>query len=119
MIALLAAFLFGVGLVAVCQPARVGALFETDGLAADARDGVRAVYGGLGLAMATWLGLALATPSLRMPGLACLAASVVGLAFGCVVSRVVDGTVGSRPRLVLGVELALSGALLAALRAAF
>jgi len=118
LLALVAAFFLGMGLVALCDPERVTSLFGTDELTIDGRNEVRAVYGGFGLAMAASLGVALATPALRAGVIACLAAALIGMAFGRVVSRVIDGSAGAHPRLFLGVELALSAMLLAALRLA-
>lgn len=118
LVALVAAFFLGMGVVALCDPERVSALFGTDELTIDGRNEVRAVYGGFGLAMAASLATALVTPSLRPGVIACLAAALVGMAFGRVVSRVIDGSAGMHPKLFLGVELALSAMLLGALRLA-
>lgn len=118
LVALVAAFFLGMGLVALCDPQRVTALFGTDELTIDGRNEVRAVYGGFGIAMAASLGAALVAPALRPGVLACLAAALVGMAFGRVVSRVIDGSAGAHPKLFLGVELVLSAMLLVALRLA-
>ncbi len=57
-----------------------------------ARAEVRAVYGGFGLAIASMLAVALATPDLRTGILTTVAAALAGMAFGRLVSALVGRT---------------------------
>lgn len=84
-------FFAGMGLYALAAPA---ALLRPFGLVpgqSTARAEVRAVYGGFGLAMAAILGYAaVTTGQLRTGIVVTVAAALVGMALGRVISRVLD-----------------------------
>lgn len=106
-----AGFFGAMGGFALARPARVVALFGTPGLTADGRNEVRAVYGGFGLAIMLALILALRA-SWGAGVLLTVALALLGMAFGRLASRVVDGPLGPYPWLFFGIELLLAAALL-------
>jgi hypothetical protein len=109
-IAVVAALFGGMGLVALIRPAHIGRYFDMRFETADARNEVRAVYGGYGLAMTTALLLALREPGLRDGILACVALALAGMAAGRVLSALVERP-GFWPWFFCGVEAAGAGVL--------
>lgn len=83
-------FFLLMGLYGLLAPA---ALVRPFGLVVDqpkSRSEVRAVYGGFGLAMAVALGVALTVPTLEDGIVLAVAFALGGMAFGRLVSRLVD-----------------------------
>ncbi len=117
LVSAVAAFFFVMGGVALARPDQVVALFGTSALTRDGRNEVRAVYGGFGIAVALLLLATLWLPALRGGVLVAVGIALLGMAIGRLVSALLDGSPGFFPWLFCGVELALSGALILALRA--
>lgn len=116
LIYLVAAFFAGMGLVALLQPERVLAFFGTSRLTRDGRNEVRAVYGGFGLAVAVLLlGTLSFLATLRDGILVSIAAALLGMAAGRLISIAIDGNPGRYPWLFFMVELVLAAMLLRAL----
>lgn len=113
LLAAAAACFAGMGLLALARPARVVGRFGLDAATRDARNEVRAVYGGFGVAAAALLAFAAATEGrgeLWIPSI--LAVLCFGIAVGRVVSWALDRTVGSRVTWTwFGVEVGLAVAL--------
>lgn len=107
------AFAF-MGLVALAAPERVTGQFGMPSLTVDGRSEVRAVYGGFGLAVAAALGLALFTPTLRLPVSAAVAVALGGMAAGRLLSAIMDRRLGRIPMLYGAIEAAGSLMLLTA-----
>lgn len=112
-IGLVAAFFLGMGLYGLARP---GALIRPFGItlpSTEARAEVRAVYGGFGVAIAGILAVAAMGHAMRDGILIAVAAALVGMAFGRLVSGVVDTPKAFYPNwFYLFVELILAGALL-------
>jgi hypothetical protein len=116
LVAGVAAFFFTMGALALVRPEQVVAYFGTSSLTRDGRSEVRAVYGGFGVAISLLLLATLWLSEIRAGIFVAVAAALVGMALGRLVSLVVDGSPGFFPWLFLGVELFLAGALILALR---
>jgi hypothetical protein len=108
------AFFVGVGVVGLSKPESVLAYFGTTSLTRDGRNEVRGMYGGLSLASAVALGVALVNPVLGPGILVSVTLVVAGIASGRLLSVLIDGRPGFYPWLFLGVELVLVGLLLLA-----
>lgn len=111
-----AAFFFAMGMVALVHPEQIVALFGTRSLTRDGRNEVRAVYGGFGVFTAFLLLSTLFFPALRPGVLVAVGVALLGMAVGRMISAVLDGSPGFYPWLFCGVEIALSGLLIVALR---
>jgi hypothetical protein len=83
-------------------------------LTTDGRNEVRAVYGGFGISMATLLVATLWMSSIHAGVHLTLAAGLMGMAGGRLISRWIDGSAGRYPWIFFGVELTLAALLLAA-----
>jgi hypothetical protein len=112
LVGMVAVFFLGMGLIALAQPTQIVRYFGTRELTADGRNEVRAVYGGFGLAVAALLAWTLMDPTLATGILTTVAVSLIGMALGRIVSRLIDGVIGFYPALFVGVELSLAAALL-------
>jgi hypothetical protein len=108
-----AVFFLGMGLLALVAPARVVAPFGTVVGTADARNEVRAVYGGFGLVVAALLGFAATRDDSYGDGLVlAIAAALVGMAAGRLVGFAVERPTRFFPTVCFFlIELALAGAL--------
>lgn len=89
-IALTGVFFAGMGVFALTRPTALIAPFGITLPIPESRAEVRAVYGGFGLAIAGVLALAAGDAALREGILITVAAALGGMAFGRVVSGVVD-----------------------------
>ncbi len=89
-IALNGVFFLGMGVYALARPAAMISPFGISLPVAESRAEVRAVYGGFGLAIAGMLALAATHEALREGILLTVAAALGGMAFGRLVSVVVD-----------------------------
>ena len=117
MIALIAAFFVGMGMVALVAPERISATFGTLALTADGRNEVRAVYGGFGVAMGGLLLAAQRLPALRAGVLVAVAVALAGMAGGRLVAAVLERPRGFYPAWFYCVlEALMASALLAAAR---
>jgi hypothetical protein len=90
-IAVIAVFFFGMGVFALAAPAAMLRPFAITLPEAQSRSEVRAVYGGYGLAMAAILATAAVDPGFHRSGIMItVGAALAGMAFGRLVSAVVD-----------------------------
>jgi hypothetical protein len=110
-----AVFFGGMGLLALALPGRLSALvgFPAE-LSPDARNEVRAVYGGFGVAVAAILGLAARDESLVTGVAAAIGASLAGMAGGRVVAALLERKMGRMPLLFFAVESSLAAMLFSA-----
>jgi Domain of unknown function (DUF4345) len=112
LVVLCALFFLWMGVMALLYPAHLLRGFSLHALVADARNEVRAVYGGFGLAMTGVLISGLVWRS-HLPGIALtLGASMSGMAAARATSALVDRELGKYPLAFFLVELALAAALL-------
>ena len=96
-IAVIGVFFLGMGIYALAAPA---ALIRPFGITLEqptSRSEVRAVYGGFGLAIAAVLAYALAAPEHRTGILITVGAALAGMAFGRIVSAVIDSRTSFYP----------------------
>ncbi len=108
-------FFAGMGIYGLISPASLVAPFGTALLSADARNEVRAVYGGFGLAVAAALAVAMHDVRLRVGVTTTVALALAGMAAGRIISMIVERPSRFYPTvLYLIVEAALAAALSAA-----
>jgi len=118
LVTLVTVFFAGMGLVALASPERITVTFGMTGLTPAARNEVRAVYGGFGLAIAAVLWIASRDPLLARGIYLSVAAALFGMAAGRLVSAAIE-----RPRelypswFFCGLETLMGSVLLAAARA--
>lgn len=114
-IALTGVFFAGMGVFALARPAALIRPFGISLPVPESRAEVRAVYGGFGLAIAGVLALAAADEALRPGILVTVAAALGGMAFGRLVSGIVDAPKAFYPNwFYFLVEVVAAAALLAA-----
>ncbi|MBU3707051.1 MAG: DUF4345 domain-containing protein [Mycobacterium sp.] len=89
-IAVTGVFFAGMGVFALARPAALIRPFGITLPIPESRAEVRAVYGGFGLAIAGMLAVAAGDPALRDGILLTVAAALGGMAFGRLVSGVID-----------------------------
>jgi hypothetical protein len=106
-----AIFFLGMGLCAIARPAFVVTFVGLVPGTADARNEIRAVYGGFGIAIAALLMLVAGNATLRPGVLLAVAAALLGMAAGRVASLLIERT-GKWPVVCLAVETLLAGLLL-------
>ena len=70
------------GVSALVEPASIGRYFDMRIESVDARNEVRAVYGGFGIAIAIALVIAMTTPALRAGLVICVSLALAGMAAG-------------------------------------
>ena len=90
MIVMVAVFFLGMGIFALARPAALIRPFGITMPTPESRAEVRAVYGGFGLAIAGMLALAASNVTVRDGIMITVAAALGGMAFGRLVSGVVD-----------------------------
>ncbi|WP_028932732.1 DUF4345 family protein [Pseudonocardia spinosispora] len=91
LIALVAVFFLGMGLLGLVAPAVLIKPFGIALTVPDARNEVRAVYGGFGVAVAALLGCAAADVAGLRPGaVLAIAVALAGMALGRLISRAFD-----------------------------
>ena len=116
-IVLTGVFFFGMGVFALARPAALIRPFGITLPIPESRAEVRAVYGGFGLAIAAVLALAAGDATLRDGILITVAAALGGMAFGRLVSGVVDRPTAFYPNwFYFIVEVVVAAALLWAVR---
>ena len=96
-IAVIGVFFAGMGVYALAAPAALIRPFGITLEQATSRSEVRAVYGGFGLAIAGVLAYAAIEPDVRAGVLLTVGAALAGMAFGRVVSAVVDASTAFYP----------------------
>ena len=106
--ALAGLFYLALGLAALARPANLLAGFGLAAEGIDARNEVRAVYGGFPLAVAGLVAWSLSGTPNAAGILLALAVASLGMAFGRLMSAVIDRRIGRLPALFVGVELALA-----------
>ena len=103
---IIAALFYGlIGLAALLQPRHLLQGFGIEAEAVDSRNEIRAVYGGLPLAMAGLLTFTLGGSDLADGILAALAAVSAGMAAGRLVSAAIDRQMGRNPVIFTILEL--------------
>ena len=116
-IVLTGVFFFGMGVFALARPAALIRPFGITLPIPESRAEVRAVYGGFGLAIAAVLALAAGDATLRDGILITVAAALGGMAFGRLLSGVVDRPTAFYPNwFYFIVEVVAAAALLWAVR---
>jgi len=114
-IAVIGVFFAGMGVYALAAPAALIRPFGITLTEATSRSEVRAVYGGFGLAIAGVLAYAAVEPDVRTGILFTVGAALAGMAFGRLVSAVVDDRTAFYPNwFYCLVELLAAAALFAA-----
>ena len=111
-IALTGVFFFGMGIFALARPAVLIRPFGITLPIPESRAEVRAVYGGFGLAIAGVLALAATNATLRDGILITVAAALGGMAFGRLVSGVIDRPTAFYPNWFYFVVEVVAGAAL-------
>lgn len=96
-IAVIGVFFAGMGVYALAAPAALIRPFGITLTEATSRSEVRAVYGGFGLAIAGVLAYAAVEADVRTGILLTVGAALAGMAFGRVVSAVVDASTAFYP----------------------
>jgi hypothetical protein len=109
-IAINAVFFFGMGLCALLRPAFVVSFVGMVPQTIDARNEVRAVYGGFGIAVAILLVYAASHAEIRTGVLLTVAVSLLGMAAGRVLSLFVERP-GTWPYVFMVVETVLASLL--------
>jgi Domain of unknown function (DUF4345) len=89
-IGVIAVFFVGMGLYALAAPAALIRPFGVTPETPTSRSEIRAVYGGFGLAIAAVLACAAVEPAHRTGILITVGAALAGMAFGRIVSAVID-----------------------------
>ena len=89
-IAINAIFFFGMGLSALVKPQFVVSFVKLIPETVDARNEIRAVYGGFGIAMSGLLVYSAYVPSIKIGVLIAVAVSLLGMAVGRVVSLLIE-----------------------------
>ena len=114
-IAINAIFFFAMGISALVRPAFVISFVRMVPETVDARNEVRAVYGGFGIAVSALLVMASSHPEYRSGVLVAVAVSLLGMALGRAVSLLVERP-GKWPFVFMGVETVLAKLLIDSLR---
>lgn len=113
---LLVAFMFALmGVLALAKPDRILRPFGIPSLPIAAKNEVRAVYGGFGVAMAALLVMTVADDALRVGGRTAVAFALIGMAAGRLFSALLDREFGGYPKVFTVVEVAAAVALLVSL----
>lgn len=94
-----------IGIYALIDPAQTLALVGLQVIEVSSRNEMRAMYGGLNLAIGLYLCAAFRNAGLRSAALTFVALITGGLVFGRVVSLVVDGLPGTTIWLFLAIEV--------------
>ena len=117
-IAVIGVFFAGMGIYALAAPAAIIRPFGITLTEAASRSEVRAVYGGFGLAIAAVLAYAaVAGGDVRKGILITVAAALAGMAFGRIVSAVIDDRTAFYPNWFYGLVEAVAAAALFAISA--
>ena len=107
-VVLAALFYAALGLVALIRPGQILLGFGIEANGTDARNEIRAVYGGFPLALAAALVIGLYVPTWRSGILVCAALSTGGMTTGRAISAIIDRRIGRLPLLFLGIELVIA-----------
>jgi dolichol kinase len=106
--ALAGLFYLALGLAALARPTTLLSGFGLAAEGVDARNEVRAVYGGFPLAVAGLVAWSLSGTPNATGILLALAVASLGMALGRLMSAVIDRRIGRLPALFAGFELALA-----------
>lgn len=101
-------FFLALGLAAVARPATLLSEFGIAAEGIDARNEVRAVYGGFPLAVAGLVAWSLSGAPHASGILLALAVASLGMALGRLMSAAIDRHIGQLPALFVGVEIVLA-----------
>ena len=103
-----AVFYAVIGLAAIAKPQTLLKGFGLEANALDSRNEIRGVYGGFPLVVAGLLLFALTRPDVADGILLAIAASSAGMAFGRIVSALIDRKLGQYPAMFLVLEIAVA-----------
>jgi len=103
-----AVFYAVIGLAAIAKPQTLLKGFGLEANAPDSRNEIRGVYGGFPLVVAGLLLFALTRPDVADGILLAIAASSAGMAFGRIVSALIDRKLGQYPAMFLVLEIAVA-----------
>lgn len=92
------------GLGSILKPVLVTRQFDINALSIAGRNEVRAVYGGFGILMSLSLAIALQEPLLRNGICLTVAAALGGMAFGRLLSALLDRSINKWPLFYLFIE---------------
>lgn len=106
-------FYLALGVVALAKPTTLLTGFGLPAQSLDARNEVRAVYGGFPIAVAALVIWSLSGAEHASGILLSLAVASLGMALGRLVSAAIDGSIGRLPALFIAVELVLAAMLAA------
>ena len=106
-------FYFGLGITALVKPTTLLSGFGLPAQSLDARNEVRAVYGGFLIAVAALVMRSLTGAEQANGILLAVAVASLGMALERLVSALVDGGIGQLPAFYIGVELSLAAMLAA------
>jgi len=104
-------FYLALGIAALVRPATLLGDFGLPAPSLDARNEVRAVYGGFPIAVAVLVMWSLTGAAQASGILLALAVASLGMALGRLVSAAIDRSIGRLPALFIGIELALAAML--------
>ncbi|MEF9994861.1 MAG: DUF4345 domain-containing protein [Acinetobacter sp.] len=107
-----ASFFAGMGIVALVKPSMVVNTFGLKYIDADMRNEVRAVYGGFGLTVASLLVASNHYPQIEKGIKLTIAASLLGMASGRVISFLIEKPQTQAPLLFCALETVLAGTLI-------
>ena len=115
MVIIAALAFLGMGVLGLLAPERISGLVGVPRLPLAARNEVRAVYGGFGVAMGILLGVTLFKQEIREGVIAAVSIALLGMAAGRVLSWLLDWRLPRFPALFLLIELVLGFGLLISL----
>ena len=119
LVTIVAIFFAGMGLMALAAPERITETFGMRGLTPEARNEVRAVYGGFGVVIAAMLLIAARDPALARGIYLSIGAALGGMAGGRIVSATVERPHSFYPSwFYCALETSMALILIAAARAA-
>jgi uncharacterized membrane protein YjjP (DUF1212 family) len=104
-----ALFYFALGTLAILRPEQLLLGFGIQAKGVDARNEIRAVYGGFPLALSALLVSSLFSPGLTRGILLCASVATLGMAVGRLISALIDHRIGKFPILFALVEVLIAG----------
>ena len=110
-LALSGSFYLALALAAFARPSTLLAGFGIAASGCDARNEIRAVYGGFPLAVALLVGWCLFGGEYAVGILVALTTATLGIALGRTISGVIDRRIGRLPAIFVGVELVVAALL--------
>lgn len=103
-----ALFFFSMGIIGLIRPAAIPRLFKTALTSPEGRNEIRAVYGGYGLAVGALLVHSITQPHTQSGVFLAVGVAMLGMAFGRIVSLLIERRIGLFPLVFLVVELLIA-----------